>query len=75
MGLFFFSAKIDEERTLFLAPLTERRKQHAGQRLDETSGYFLYEMHGQGDEAEIEIIARIDDDEAALRLKEILKLE
>ncbi|MBS0238583.1 MAG: hypothetical protein JSR89_09185 [Proteobacteria bacterium] len=75
MGQFFFSAKIDNERTLFLAPLTERRKQNATEVIENTDDYFLYEKRGQGDDAEIEIIARVDSDEAALRLKDILNLD
>lgn len=75
MGQYFFSSTLGDDRTLFLAPLTERRKQHAGIPIEDTSGYFLFEKHGRGDDAEIKIIARIDSEDAVLRLKDILNLD
>jgi hypothetical protein len=74
MEAYFFSAALDEERTLFLAPLTERRRQRACSELEDASGYFLFEKRGCGDDADIEILARVESDDAALRLRELLRL-
>lgn len=72
---FYFSARIDDECTLCLAPMTERRLSMAAEPVADTSGYFLYELKGTGESARVEIIARIVSDDAALRLRDMLKLE
>jgi len=40
----------------------------------DVSGYFLFETLGNGSDAEIEIIAQIETDEAVMRLSELLNL-
>lgn len=71
----YFSAPLDEERTLCLSSITERRRAMASQPLDDTSGYFLYELTGSGESARVEIIARIISEDAVHRLRDMLKLE
>lgn len=72
---FYFSARLDDERTLCLAPITERRLAMASEPVSDPSGYYLYEMQGSGVSARVEIIAHIVSDDAAMRLREMLKLE
>lgn len=71
----YFSAPIDQERTLCLSPITERRREMSSQLIDDPSGYFLYELTGTGESARVEIIARIISEDAVYRLREMLKLE
>lgn len=75
MDSLYFSAPIDEERTLCLAPITERRREMASQEIDDPSGYFLYELTGSGESARVEIIARLISEDAVFRLRDMLKLE
>ncbi|TPM03636.1 hypothetical protein FJ960_14215 [Mesorhizobium sp. B2-3-11] len=69
MDEFYFSVNIDANRTLCLAPLTDRRLAMAGQELADTSGYFLFEQHGEGDFAKVEILAHVVSDDAVSRLR------
>lgn len=71
MDGFFLSRELDGGRTLYVAPLTDRRIQMSGQELADCSGYFLYEKDG---EREIKIIAQFTSEEAALRAGELLEL-
>lgn len=75
MADFYFSAPSCDGGTLCLAPLTERRRLAASSDVPDASGYFLFEQRGRGESAEIEILARVDTEEAALRLREILNLD
>jgi hypothetical protein len=70
----YFSAEIGNEKTLFVAPLTDRRINMSGQSIADPSGYFLYEQRGTGSSAEVEILAHLVSEEAAFRLSELLGL-
>ena len=74
MGDFYFSVRIDGERTLCLAPLTQRRLDMSGDEVPDLSGYFLFERRGDGESAKIDIIARALNDDGALRLKEMFRM-
>ena len=74
MSAYYFSVALDNYRTLCLAPLTDRRIAASGQDIQDVSGYFLYEKRGNGDGAEIDILAQALSDEAALRLRELLQM-
>lgn len=74
MGDLYFSVNLDGDRTLCLAPLTDRRLSMSVQEIDDTSGYFLYEQQGFGEFASIEIIAKILSDDAILRIREAFKM-
>jgi hypothetical protein len=67
----YFSAKIDDQRTLYLAPLTDRHLAMA-EPLENIDGYFLFEKRGEGDLADIEIIAHIPTEDGVLRLRGLL---
>ncbi len=74
MADFYFSVNLEPDRTLCLAPLTDRRISLSGQQVEDTSGYFLFEQRGTGETAGIEIIAKVMDDEAALRLRDMFQM-
>ena len=75
MDDFYFSVNLDSERTLCLAPLTDRRLGMSGQDLADTSGYFLFEKRGEGEQAAIEVMAQVLTAEAALRLRDMFKMD
>ena len=74
MSEYYFSARIDSDTTLCIAPLTDRRIELSGEDLDDTSGYFLYELKGADEPTEVRIIARLASEEAAFELKDMLSL-
>ncbi len=74
MSDFYFSVNIDADRTLCLAPLTDRRLGMSGQEVSDPSGYFLYEQHGSGEAASIEIIAKVLTEDGALRLRDMFQM-
>ena len=71
---YYFSVSIGGNRTLHVAPLTDRRIAMSGQEVADPSGYFLFESRSQADNAEIEILAQAVSEEAALKLREMLKM-
>lgn len=76
MSEYYFSARIDSRTTLCIAPITNKRVELSGQDVVDRSGYFLYQTKGQdGEPSEVEILARLESEEAALRLKEMLSLK
>jgi hypothetical protein len=75
MSEYYFSAKIDSETTLCIAPLTNKRIDLSGQDIEDPSGYFLYQTKGGGEPSSVEILARLESEEAALRLREMLSLK
>ena len=74
MSDYYFSAKVDSDTTLCIAPLTDRQIELSGEQIEDCSGYFLYQTKGEGEPGEVQIIARLTSEEAALRLKEMLGL-
>jgi hypothetical protein len=74
MQNFYFSASLDNDRTLCLAPLCDRHIAASGQDLSDTGGYFLYESRSS-DPDSVRIIAQVVSDDAALELREMLKLD
>jgi len=75
MPEYYFSAKIDSDTTLCIAPITDKRVELSGEQIEDRSGYFLYQIKGRGEPGEVEILARLTSEEAALRLKEMLALK
>lgn len=74
MAEFYFSATLDNERTLHLAPLTSRQIGEAGQEVEDTGGYYLFERHHADGLPKVEIIAQVLSEEAAFRLKDMLSM-
>jgi hypothetical protein len=75
MAEYYFSANIDSDTTLCIAPLTDRRIELSGEHIEDRSGYFLYQTKGGSEPGEVVILARLTSEEAALRLKEMLALK
>lgn len=71
---FYFTVNLDEERTLCLAPLTNRKLALVEDEIEDPSGYFLFECRGRGERATIEIIAKVHSEEAVFRLRDIFKM-
>jgi hypothetical protein len=74
MAEHYFSRNIDNNRTLYLAPLTDRDLEMSGQEIADTSGYFLFESQKSNAFERVEIIARVADEEAIFRLRQMLDL-
>lgn len=74
MAEFYFSATLDNERTLHLAPLTNRIIEESGQDLPDTGGYFLFERRHSDGLPKVEIIAQAISEEAAFRLRDMLSM-
>jgi hypothetical protein len=75
MSDYYFSAKVDNETTICIAPITERRIELSGEKIDDKSGYFLFETKGGAEPNEVQILARLTSEEAALRLRRMLALK
>lgn len=75
MAEYYFSAPVDSETTLCIAPITDKRVELSGEEIEDRSGYFLYEIKGGGEPREVQILARVTSEEAAFRLKEMLALK
>jgi len=72
---FYFSVERGNDSTLHIAPLTDRLIAQSGQDIRDCSGYFLFERRRSGGPAEVEIIARLESDEAAEKLRDMLSME
>ena len=75
MERFYYSVDIDCNRTLCLSELTDRLIFLSGQDIKERDGYFLYERRRRGNIVDIEVIAHVLSDEAALRLGQALNMK
>lgn len=74
MEEYYFTAPIDERKTLCLAPLTERRLANADVTPEDTSGLFLYEQEGTGENAVIKILAHVFSEEGVFQLRDMFKM-
>jgi hypothetical protein len=71
----YFSTNIDNETTLCIAPLTNKRLAMSGQHIADASGYFLYETRKSEQPNEVRIIAQVLSEEAAFQLSRMLNME
>ena len=74
MATLYFSKRMTDSIMLCLAPLTDRRLEMSGEHPPDTSGYFLYQQEGRGSRARISILAKVENDDAAYRLRDMLQL-
>lgn len=74
MDHFYFSVNLDNDRSLCIAPLTDRKLAMCGQEIPDPSGYFLFERRGSDELGGIEIIAKIVSEEAAFRLRDMFNM-
>jgi hypothetical protein len=74
MGQFYYTATIESNRTLCLSSLTDRLISLCGEEINDASGYFLYERRTRGDIVDVELIAHVLSDDAAMRLREAFNM-
>lgn len=74
MAEYYFSAPLDNQTTICLAPLSDRRIEMAGAQLEDESGYFLYTVSHSTQPERVEILARIHSDEAVWTLRSMFGL-
>ncbi len=74
MAYFYFSVNLDNDRTLCVAPLTDRQIAAAGQDIADTTGYFLYQTRRSDEIGGMEIIAQAVSEEAAFRLRDMFHM-
>lgn len=73
MNALYLSASVRPGASLCISPLTKRKIAASGQDPTNAAGYFLYEQI-IGDPDSIDILARIESEDAALRMGELLHL-
>jgi len=71
----YFSRNLDDDRTLYLAPLTDRDVERSGQEIADVSGYFLFESCRSDILGRVEILARVADETAAFKLRHMLSMD
>ena len=74
MDQFYYTVNIDNDRTLCLSQMTDRLISLCDQDIGDASGYFLYERRTRGEIVNVEVIARVLSDEAAMRLREAFNM-
>jgi len=74
MDGFYLSRRLDDDRLLCVAPLSNRNIALSGQEVDDPSGYFLFEKCGSDDAYDVTILAHLVSEEAALRMGMMLKM-
>lgn len=75
MSEYYFSGNVDNETTVCIAPLTEKRIEMSGQEFADRSGYFLYQTRRSDGPNSVFVIAQLVSEEAALELSRLLRLE
>jgi hypothetical protein len=70
----FYSGNLDSDSMLKISPLTSTQASIAGPGYDNDGGYFLYKTK-ISDPHFIQILARIESDEAAFQLSRLLGLD
>lgn len=75
MGEQFYSVNIDDDRMLIIAPLTDQSISACGDEIGDVSGYFLYEKRISDPLERVEILAHVQSEEAAFRLRRMLNME
>lgn len=75
MASYYFSRKTATDTVLCISPMSDARIELSGEEVADQSGYFLYELKGGAQPGEVEILARLQSEEAAMRLKQMLKLD
>ncbi len=74
MGDCYFRASRGDGTTLYIAPLTDRLRDAAGQELPTDGGHFLYERR-DNDPTDVRILAHLVSDDAIFELQKLLRLE
>ncbi len=73
MDAYYLTAKNGKSASLCIAPITKSFALSAGQAPEDSSGYFLFEVRDDNPDS-IEIIARLNSEDAAVKLADLLRL-
>ena len=71
---FYFSASNARGETLYLSPITNRIIEQSKDEIEDTSGYFLYQVIDSKPHNLVNILAQIHSDDAALKMRDVLGL-
>jgi hypothetical protein len=74
MAQYYFSAQLDNDRALFIAPISDVDLEMSGEIVTDASGYFLYERCYSSPDAPITLLARLHSEEAAFQMSRMLNL-
>lgn len=73
MDALYLSTESHDDTRLCIAPLTRQLISSVGQDVEDAAGYFLFERRGQ-DPHDVQILARVTSEEAAVKLERLLNL-
>lgn len=73
MDALYLTTEDQHDARLCIAPLTSQMILDCGEDAADAAGYFLFERH-HADPSRVEILARVANEEAALRLAGLLNL-
>lgn len=74
MAEYYYRASRGNGTTLYIAPLTDRAIDAAGQDLPTSGGHFLFERRDD-DPTEVRVIAHLVSDDAVFEMRQLLDLE
>lgn len=74
MADYYYKASRGDGTTLYIAPLTDRAKDAAGQDLPSDGGHFLFERR-DSDPTEVRVIAHLVSDDAVFEMRQLLGLD
>lgn len=73
MDALYLTTESHDDTRLCIAPLTRQLMSATGENVADAAGYFLFERQG-ADPENVQILARVASEEAALRLAHLLNL-
>ena len=73
MDALYLSTESHDDTRLYIAPLTRQLISATGEDASDVGGYYLFERQGD-DPHDVQILARVASEEAALRLARLLNL-
>jgi hypothetical protein len=75
MADLYLSAESEDGRRLTIAPMSSAKRERCADPLSDWSGYFLTEEACSGGPfGEVRVLARIEDDDAALRIARLFNM-
>jgi len=74
MAEYYYKASRGDGTTLYIAPLTDRARDAAGQELPTAGGHFLFERR-DNDPSDVRVIAHLVSDEAVFEMRQLLHLD
>ena len=74
MASYYFSAPVQNNQALYISALSDFEIELSGETVDDASGYFLYQRSFDTPERPITVLARIQSEEAAFAMSELLNL-